>query len=257
MTYQHYDRAFRQYDLPAPGSLIVNKHKVWRVIEVNPIDEPDWTDDERTHVLRHKKAFRAANTPAHIVLRPAKVTSTDVRARDHDKHYRVQRGSLEWHVYRDEHYPICCQCGEPTPCRELLGKREAEKAIADMSRYEDPNLCPSCQEPFTRRQKTHTFTENIEIPGGPPVTYHMRGKCWGAAEYEKKLLKLHPEMIPQLHCPGRLTNHNDGTYECTAGERCPGPTVGHEVFQSCRCESCNAKGPFHCMPMAWATRREA
>jgi hypothetical protein len=255
--HEQYDRALGQYELPDPGSLIAFQHRVWRVIAVNRIDESEWTDDERKRVSSlYKEEFRARHAPVHIVIRPAEVTSTDVRARDHDKHHRIQGANYRWHVYQDEHYPVCAQCGEPTPCRELLGKREAERAVAIMSRYEDPNLCPQCQEPFTRRQKKHTFTENVKIPAGPPVTFHMRGECgYGAAEYERELLTLHPDRTPELHCPGWITNHNDGTYECTAGERCPGPAVGHEGLQACLCELCNVNGPFDCHPMAWATRR--
>jgi hypothetical protein len=259
VTYEHYDGARSQYDLPEPGSLIAFHHKVWRVIEIRRTAESEWTDDERNRLSTYKDEYRARFAPIIVVIRPAEVTSTDVRARDHDKHWRIDGRHYGWHVYRDEHYPTCVHCNEPTPCREVLGKREAEKAVAVMSRYEDPNVCPACQEPFTRRQKTHSFPENVELPGGPPVTFHMRGKCWGdAMMYEKKIVKLNPDWTPELHCPGGvITNHNDGTYQCSAGDRCPGPATYHDGYQTCRCEPCHAVGRFGCMPLAWATRRAA
>lgn len=253
-----YKEAF-QRDKPEPGQLVVMSHKVYRVIELNPVPEVDWTDEDAATMRRYAPEFRDEFVPYYIVLRPVEVDSDDVKARSHDKHYRVSAGSrYRWPVYRTEHYPVCVKCHEPVPCREELGRREAEQAVAKMSRYEDPGLCPSCQEPFTRRQKTHRFTQNIEIPGGSPVTFHMRRQCFsGAYQYEERLAKLDPNYVPQLFCTGAVTNHNDGTYECTAGEKCAGPTVNHQSYQTCDCDTCRSPGGFDCHPMGWAKRRGA
>lgn len=259
MTYWRYDHARRQTELPQPGALIVEHHRVWRVVEVNPVAELDWTDEERKKVGLYKAEYRERYFPSHIVLRPAEVTSTDVRARDRDKHYRVQAdASGQWNVYRDEHYPVCNVCGEPTPCRDRIAMREAQDAVARMSRYEDPGRCPSCEEGFTPRQKTYTFDVNIKIPAGPRVTFHRRGECgWAATQYEKELVKAYPELVSSLFCSGTITNHNDNTYECSTGASCPGLTTHHETYQACVCAPCNAHGPFHCMPSPTATRRTA
>jgi hypothetical protein len=251
-----YNGAHRSHGLPSRGDIVVHEHKVYRVVEVRPIDESEWTVQTRQLVNVYRPELRQRFLPAHVVLRPIQITSDDPRARDHDKHYRTPPGHT-WDIYPNEHYPVCASCHEPTPCREELCRRMAEKAVERLGRYEDPSVCPSCLEPFTRRQKTVTFTDNIEIPGGPPVTYHRRATCFsGAYRYEERLATADPDYVPQLLCRGTLTNHNDGTYECTQGERCGGPQLHHNGYQACDCSTCNAAGPFGCWPALTARRRE-
>jgi hypothetical protein len=223
-----------------------------------PVDPADWTDADHQRIKIYKPELRAQFAPAYVVLRPVEFALDDERARRHDRHYRVPAGGHSWNVFPNEHYPICASCREPTPCREERGRHEAERAIERLGRYEDPDVCPSCLEPFTHRQKAITFTSNIEIPGGPPVTFHRRGKCFsGAYQYEQSLTKADPTYAPQLLCLGTLTNHNDGTYECSQGARCGGPHLNHDVYQACGCKSCNVHGPFGCYPPVTATRRTA
>lgn len=254
-----YTGAVAQWQTPESGAIIVINHEVLRVIEVNLVPEEDWTAEERQKVAVYKPEVQVKVSPAHLIARPIGITSDDVRARDFDRHYRVKAGAgYSWNVYPNEHYPVCSRCHEPMPCREENGRRQAEAAIEKMSRYENPAVCPVCLEPFTRRQKTHRFDENLEIPAGPAVTFHLRGGCFsGAYQYEKRLAKANPGYVPALFCPGFVTNHNDGTYECTAGDRCGGPGLNHEGYQSCDCGPCTASGQFDCHPMAWAIRRDA
>lgn len=183
--YEHYTGASHRFDPPPPGTLIVLRHQVFRVIEVNPVPEVDWTDDERKHIAIRKAASQDQFHPVHVVVRPAHIADDN---RGQDKHFRYQRlRHKAFNVYPDEHYPMCAVCHEPMPCRDTLQAREARKAIDEMSRYEDPNRCPECGEVFTRRQKTRTFDENIKIPAGPPVTYHLRRRCYnGAYVYAKR-----------------------------------------------------------------------
>lgn len=252
----HYNGARLSHGLPNRGDIIVHEHKVYRVVEVRLIDEIEWTKQSRQRVDGYRPDLRHRFVPAHVVVRPIEITSDDPRARDHDLHYRAPAGHC-WNVYPNEHYPVCASCNEPTPCREELGRRVAEQAVERLSRYEDPNVCPSCQEPFTARQKTVTFATNVEIPGGPDVTFHRRGKCFsGAYMYEQRLARSDPRYTPRLLCLGTLTNHNDGTYECSQGGRCGGPQVHHDAYQTCICADCNANGPFGCHPVLTARRRE-
>jgi hypothetical protein len=251
-----YNGARRSHGLPGHGDVVVHEHKVFRVVEVRLIDESEWTDQTRRRVNVYKPELRHQFLPAHVVLRPIEITDDDPRARDHDKHYRTPPG-YTWDVYPNEHYPVCAACHEPTPCREELGRRVAEQAVERLGRYEDPHVCPSCLEPFTQRQKTVTFEANVEIPGGPAVTYHRRGKCFsGAYQYEQRLAKADADYAPRLLCLGTLTNHNDGTYECSQSARCGGPHLHHDAYQTCRCADCNANGPFGCHPPSTARRRE-
>ncbi len=214
------------YGEPEVGQLVAHDHQAWRVVEI------------RTHRTDTERPLRIRLRPARLADHPDPVT-----AASGDQHFSAGR-HVSWHVFPDpQHYPVCACCGEPMPCREETGRRMAERAITTMTRHENPSVCPACSGPFTTRQKTITFDDNLEVPGGPPVTFHMRGKCRGdALTYEKRWAAAQPGRRRQLSCDGDLTNHNDGTYECTAHDLCPGPAVPHLASLSvCGCAPCHAR----------------
>ena len=239
------DRARTQYKMPAVGDLIALDHAAWRVVEIRPKPEDLWTEEEREAMASYYRPDDVrAVWPCNVVVRPAHITGDDPKLRRHDRHYRVPGGHrVMWHVYPDEHYPVCATCGDPTPCRERTAKREAEQAVKAMSRYEMAGVCPACEEAVSARQKSLTFHDNLEIPGGPPVTFHLRGECRRtAANYEQRWVAADPERRRHtLTCPGRLTNHNDGTYDCTQLGECPSPTARHVSYSTCRCPDCHAR----------------
>lgn len=224
---------------PTVGDLMPYDHKAWRVIEVRDIPEGDWTDEERTQLTSRTPEYQVKNRPFVVTVRPIRITGNDPRARDHDRMLGYPRNSYGhiWDVYRDEHYPICNLCGEPTPCREQLAIRETQTAMVRMGNYEDPQRCPACKEVFTSRQKSITFSENLVSPLGPPVTFHWRRDCrWEAAEYERTWAAADPKnRTIILSCPGRVTTHSDDTYECTTNDKCPGPVAFHSGGSICGC----------------------
>ncbi len=231
------------FERPDPGVLVAFDHAVWRVVETRDLPLEKWTEED------HQQAGRS--TPYIAVLRPASVSSDDLKARDHDKHFRCS-ARMVWNVYPDEHYPVCNACHEPVPCREKVGAKIAEQAVKHMDRYSLEGVCPSCEEPVTSRQKTLTFSENLELPGGPPVTFHLRGTCrWAAREYEVRWVAADPNRRrTTLSCTGRVINHNDGTYECSEFGGCAGPTAQHPSYTTCACPDCHARGDFGCGPAA-------
>lgn len=114
-----------------------------------------------------------------------------------------------------EHYAVCHKCGELPPCSEVWTERISEAATEYYARFEVEGICPSCQEPVTARQKSHRFDVNLHVPIGPPVTFHARRACLGAAiEYDKTLAK-RTKREPTLSCTGLLTRHLDRAEECT------------------------------------------
>lgn len=184
MTY--YMGARYCHEAPPVGALVVIDHQVYRVLSVNPVPEVDWTDEERQHVALRRAEMRDTFAPVHVVVRPVGVDTIHT-AHSRDLHFRYQKlRHRSLHVFEDEHYPVCACCQEPMPCREELRKREAEKAIRHMSRYEQPGVCPACGELVTTRQKGRTYPNSV-IPGGAPVTFHVgRRNCrWEADEYAK------------------------------------------------------------------------
>lgn len=234
------------FKIPDPGSLVAWNHAVWRVISAARRPEDLWSEEDREAVARSGER----SAPYAVVLRP--VNSTD-DPRDRGRDVHVKSRKFSWQVYPHEHYPICAKCHEPLPCREQMAEQTAVDAGARMERYATPGVCPPCQEPISSRQKSITFQENLELPAGPPVTFHVgRWQCRSsAADYEKRWIKADPKRgRPTLSCEGHVTNHNDGTYECTELTECPGPEAKHQSFESCRCPDCHANGPFDCHPSA-------
>lgn len=140
-----------------------------------------------------------------------------------------------------EHYAVCHECGEIPPCRERWAAGIADAVAERAARYDVPGVCPACEEPITRRQKTIRFEENIYVPLGHPVTFHERAKCWGIAEhYDRQVAKL-TGREPRLSCEGTLIQHNDGQRLCT-NITCPGDRlVRHRGFAMCYVlrEKCN------------------
>lgn len=244
---------------PDIGALVAWNHAAWRVVETKPVPETEWTDAQRHEVAVCREDRRWRHIPVTVVVRPVRITSDDPRARDHDIHLRPRNSYTTWHVYPDEHYPICASCLEPLPCREKSAERIAEREINHMSRYETPGVCPACEEVVSARQKAHTFQQNLHVLGGPPVTFHVgrRGCRYDAAEYERKLIASDSSVPRVLSCAGHLTNHNDGTYDCTALNECPGPLADHPSYSTCRCPDCHAGGRFGCRPEPTARRNGA
>lgn len=243
LPYRWYPAGVHYKKRPDVGDLIPHEHAVWRVVEVRDVPEVD------------QDRYRC---PFVVTLRPATVTGDDPRARDHDIH--LGRRYLGWYVYPDEHYPICAHCHEPTPCRAQMAKEQAEAAGERLDRFSRAGVCAYCGEVIRPRQKSITFGgENLELPGGPPVSFHLRSKPYcinGAITYEKRWVSADPENRPwRLYCPGSVVNHNDGTYECSRRTLCPGPKVRHDNYRTCSDPECHAAGSFGCTPARSAVLR--
>lgn len=240
-----------EWGCPDVGAVVALDHEVWRVVEVRPLPPESWRDEDRWAGPGKQQVVR---------LRPVRLAShpDPVKAASEDVHY----GSLHvkpWRVFPDpEHYPLCHCCGTPSPCRIEVGREVAEQAVQLMGRYEMPGVCPACEQPVTQRQKAIMFADNLKVPGGPAVTFHLRANCrYAAMKYEQAWAKQDPTRRCHLSCDGHLTNHNDGTYDCTALNDCPGPTAHHQSYSVCRCPDCHAKPWTYgggCRPDPKATR---
>lgn len=207
---QHY----RSTESLKSGEFVAFDHEVFRVIRVH--EKP--SDTER---------------PWRVILRPAHINTGDVRDRDHDKAYRATKHTW-FDVYPNEHYPICATCKEPLPCRDQMAEKLSARGAEEFERYTTAGVCPACQEPVSQRQKSMTWEDNAIVPGGPPVTFHMRSACWGYARgYEQQWVKLDPERRKAaLTCAGRYTSHHGGSMDCTELGECPGPRAWHGSGES-------------------------
>lgn len=172
--------------LPEVGDLVAWEHAVWRVIEVTERPAIHWTDEDRAAVLRYAPEYRQIHKPHAVRLRP--VERDDANA---DLHLRCGgRIRAWWDVYQSEHWKACGKCREPMPCREMMADRITEEAMHRVDRWSNPSACPACGEPITLRQRAHTFQHNLNVPGGPPVTFHVgrRGCRYNASEYRDRLV---------------------------------------------------------------------
>lgn len=229
---------------PTVGALVAWEHQVYRVVSFTPRPSELWSDEARARVASMGKSY----APHAVVLRPVDA-SDDPQDRGRDVHLE-SRGHY-WDVYRDEHYAVCASCSEPLPCRERMAEQVSRKAAEWMARFEMAGVCPSCQEPVTAKQRSLTFADNVEVLGGPPVTFHVgrEGCQHRAALYEQQWVEADPKRRKAtLTCPGRVINHNDGTYECTQFGECPGPEAEHNGYTVCRCPDCHGRGSFGCRP---------
>lgn len=242
--------AVNHYGPPTVGMLIASDHAVWRVVDVRPRPVDMWTDQDRVAV------GNGYPEPCVLVLRPAGPgsnpgdTSRDVHLRDGGVIWSM------WPTFPTSHYPVCRECQEPIPCRAEAASEYAQAASARMGRYEIPGICPACEEPVTDRQKSVTFEGNLEIPGGPAVTFHTRRGClWAAVAYEQRWVEVDPgRRRTTLSCPGHITSHGDGTYDCTEFADCRGPAFMHASYSACRCPDCHARGYVDPYPQPSAVR---
>lgn len=134
------------------------------------------------------------------------------------------------------HYPVCRDCGEPWPCRELEITREVRKQAEEVDRLAAilPGCCWECGEPVTSRQKAVRFDgENLLLPGSPPPVFHLRVRSAGgqyclsaAVGYEEKWVAAAPGRRWRLSCPGNVIRHVDGR-ECSELVDCPGEGARH------------------------------
>ena len=71
-----------------------------------------------------------------------------------------------------------------------------------MRRFEEAGRCPGCAELVHEDQGAVTFALNLEVPLGPPVTFHVgAARCRVAAlEYQQAWLRRVPD-APELLDP--------------------------------------------------------
>ncbi len=228
------------YEPPKAGDLIARAHAVWRVDEVV---YTELTDAERQRWIdrgmpdMEKWAGRPYKVDVTWIggARPdwsrddetAMKASLDVPATDYGRY-------AEWDIYPPSgRWPMCSCCGEPMPCRAEMQDREVYAGMTKLAILSTklPGHCWACDEPFSHRQKSVVYGgDNLDLPGGPEVKFHLRAKCRGRAEqYELRWIAEDPRrerVLTYPSCPGILYVHADGTSECASGRM---PLTGETV----------------------------
>ena len=141
-------------------------------------------------------------------------------------------GGGPWFDILPEHYSVCGRCGDVQPCREQWAEAQAASGMRELMRFDQPGICPACEEPITLRQKSIDLP-NVVSPLGGIITFHQRWRCLeSAARYEQRVLAAQKITKLTLSCPGRLIRHRDQTLECLDLE-CPNTAAIHHNFQQC------------------------
>ncbi len=168
--------ATRVDGLPALGTLVADDHAVWLVCGVNAIEPTSDWPGARTHELVLEAR---TGVPGHRSVRTSCYGA--------------------WWTYPGR-FPVCSCCGEPPPCRAQVAEDTVSEDMAVMRRFETAGICPSCAQPVLASQGTVTFPENVFVPLGPPVSFHLASqRCRGAAlAYERRWRECHPEREPLL-----------------------------------------------------------
>ena len=228
------------------GDLIEADRKAWRVVEVRPVPVADWDESDREYYGRLARQHR---NPKYVSMSRAVPSEEEWESRpvylivvpaDGGKrhHLRVRPyGGFRGAWVLSPHYPVCKDCGELWPCREVEITQEVDRQAAKLAELEKilPGCCWSCGEPVTSKQASIRFDgDNLLLPGAHPPVFHLRrkGGCRSdAAGYEKRWVAAEDGRRWRLQCPGKLVRHVDGD-ECSEDPFCPGGDASHGTFIS-------------------------
>lgn len=198
-----------------PGQLVVWERQPYRVVEVRERAHHDWPENYREAWVKH-----GMPDPATWEYRPRVVV---LRHEDQPKSkaiHLIGPDNKSWYLL-PEHYSVCRLCHELPPCRhvhtEAVMDRARERMDKDMAIL--PGVCHGCREPITKRQKRFTFPgPNLIRPdlGDNSAVFHTRRDCYGALDsYDKRWAKAEPGRERLFYCPGTITEHHDGSSECS------------------------------------------
>lgn len=231
-----------------PGMLLAVPFTPVRVVEVKPLPEDRWTDEERARLSRvTDEQWRAKRAPHALTVRAGDAPWPTINTHRSDDRHLKTRGDVTVTVLPDR-YPVCSCCGQLVPCQTAWAEQQATEASARADRYTTPGMCPACQEFISARQHHVVFPHNLHSPIGPPVAFHTRRRCRPSAiRYEDQYILTHPDWTRRWPtCPGTTVAHADGTYHCTAGHNtCPGPHARHATQTTCRDLACPARCATH------------
>lgn len=225
------------YGRPDPGDLIAAAHTVWRVLTVEDLE---LTDDDTA-------AWISSGMPTLWTRRPYRVTfeyvggvrpSWAIPDRPVGRSGFDVRGGGTWRRYNSNtRWPMCSCCGEPMPCRAEVQDQAVTAAVGKIEELStrQPGDCWHCGTPITKRHLAVTYDgDNLDLPIGPTVRYHLRNACRHAAEaYELRWIAADPRrerILTYPRCAGTLIVHQDGSTNCRSGT----PPWGAESERDCR-----------------------
>lgn len=210
-----------EHEEPESGQLVANDRVLYRVVAVHELHPANWSDWDRNRLAQNRRFVEGRRAPRKMlpgeVILPSRLDGWDCAEgtwpdRPRGVELQPMAGGKRQHVrwphpaWRDwyavdEHHPVCGSCGELFPCREVDAAKDAAREMVGVEKLMaiGPGCCWHCGEPITSRQAARAFTgENLLLPGGPSVQFHLRktGGCLHAAgSYEKKWRTANPDAM--------------------------------------------------------------
>lgn len=228
--------------LPEPGELIAAAHQPWRVVQIDPVDPSQWTEDEHAAWTQRRCPDPWKDAPVHVMCEPVPPNPWP-----HDRAgLRVDPFHYAWWFPLPEHFAVCVKCGQLSPCTGHAAEVEAVNAARHLDRILaiPAGACPACSEVISTRQKSITFPgPSVDNPFITDPAYHLRRSCIGAAQaYEERWIAADPTRLRSLltvACAGRLVVHQDGAAECfgTLDSDCPTVYARHRSITACYLQS--------------------
>lgn len=211
-------RGYRSYcstDRLEPDSIVVWERQPYRVIQVRERDQVDWPQNYRDAWVEH-----GMPEPSTWGYRPVvAVIRHDGQPQSKPLHLQCP-ASANWFVL-PEHYWVCRRCQEVPPCKHVHDESVMERASERMEKEMSilPGVCHGCREPISKRQKSFTFPgANLIRPdlGDDSAIFHTRRSCYGFLDsYDQRWAAAEPGRERLFYCPHTLTEHNDGSRECS------------------------------------------
>lgn len=237
-------REYGRRGRPSVGDVVAYDRRAWEVTHVR-VDDFEAGDQER--LAGYRQQYRDEMRPYHVSLRR-------IHGMRHERENSQQEIALRvaaftyggFDRYENERVPLCSCCGHPWPCLEADQQAQAAKEIqaADKELSRMPGCCPACDEPITSRQRSITFGgPNVRNPLAEGPTFHLRGKCSGAAaRYEDLWVADEPgrkRSLLTLTCAGTVIVHHDGAAECFGADDsdCPSVYARHRGYCACYVQS--------------------
>jgi hypothetical protein len=198
-----------------PGLLVVWERQPYRVVEIRERAHHEWPEKYRQVWVKY-----GMPDPDSWDYRPCVVVLRHEDRPDSKPAHLLGPSNKSWHLL-PEHYSICRLCRELPPCRHVHNEAIMERASKRMEKEMAimPGVCHGCREPITKRQKSFTFPgANLIRPdlGDNSAIFHTRGACYGSLDsYDKRWAAAEPGRERLFYCPGTITEHHDGSSECS------------------------------------------
>ena len=187
---------------PEVGDVVAMEYRAWAIVHMSDgaMTSEETADLER----RFKPGYRDQQKPYRVTLRRLHGPIHEVENDQQEVAFSVALGAWHsWEVYPEGRVPLCSCCSHPWPCLMVTSAQDAKqqgRLLDEKMAHAQPGCCYSCGEIISHRQKSVTYPEpNVELPGFPPPTFHLRESCSPMRRYyDRKRAAAFPDAQPVI-----------------------------------------------------------